>query len=405
MPKHSARPRYPLLTSLRWLAGIATAGALAWIAVKAPSAWWLPVVLGVVWALLMWWIQPLGGIIVAESREGPRLPPVEKNIEAPPAPPIEDESINVPGSLSVGDGGPSGEIPPPPDEPPKNGGHVYETTEPTRSARSAPETEPVRFRALYPARIAAEGSSPFWAYAFKPSELVEIAEDADLLEADHGPVTSSSATAREGIKSGVVLVAKPEGEGLRFDPPQQSAVWRERWRRFDFRVAVEAGHPARLQGRVSFTVEGLLIAEVPFELTIGDSPAGQTARSQEADPYQAVFPSYSHRDQQIVERVERAYRALGMSYLRDVTTLRSGQQWRPELGRLIEQADLFQLFWSSAAATSEYVTEEWQTALRLISEKKKPETFIRPVYWEQPMPAPPTPLGATHFAYEPNLEE
>lgn len=62
-----------------------------------------------------------------------------------------------------------------------------------------------------------------------------------------------------------------------------------------------------------------------------------------------------------------------------------------------EQADLFQLFWSSAAAASEYVTEEWQTALRLIGEKKKPETFIRP--------APPTPLGDTHFAYEPDLEE
>jgi hypothetical protein len=149
----------------------------------------------------------------------------------------------------------------------------------------------------------------------------------------------------------------------------------------------------------------LLIAEVPFELTVGESPAAQTIQSPAADPYQAVFPSYSHRDKQIVERVERAYRALGMSYLRDVTTLRSGQKWQPELGRLIEQADLFQLFWSNAAAASEYVTEEWQTALRLIGEKKKPETFIRPVYWEEPMPAPPAPLGDTHFAYEPNLEE
>ena len=331
-------------------------------------------------------------------------------------PPVEDESIGVggsfpiegsdigtpPGSLSVGGGEPYGEIPPPPDDPPKNGGHGSETT---RSAAKPPhQTEPVRFRALYPARIAAEGS-PFWAYAFKPSELVEVAEDADLLEVDHGPLTSASATAREGIESGAVLIAKPSGEGLRFDPPQQTAVWRGRWRRFDFRVAVEAGHPVRLQGKVSFTVEGLLIAEVPFELTIGESPAAQTTQSPTADLYQAVFPSYSHRDKQIVERVERAYRALGMSYLRDVTTLRSGQKWKPELGRLIEQADLFQLFWSNAAAASEYVTEEWQTALRLISEKKKPETFIRPVYWEQPMAAPPAPLGDTHFAYEPDLEK
>jgi hypothetical protein len=82
----------------------------------------------------------------------------------------------------------------------------------------------------------------------------------------------------------------------------------------------------------------------------------------------------------------------------------AGPKWPAgSFSRLIEQADLFQLFWSNAAAASEYVTEEWQRALRLIGEKK-PETFIRPVYWEEPMPAPPTPLGDTHFAYEPNLE-
>jgi hypothetical protein len=250
------------------------------------------------------------------------------------------------------------------------------------------------------------GWPPFWAYAFKSSESAEVFEDADLQAGDHGPLTFSSAATKEGIESGVVLVARPEGEGLRFDPPQQSALWRGRWRRFDFRVTVETERPTRLRGKVAFSVEGLIIAEVPFEFLIGELPAGQApaTRSSTAKPYDAVFPSYSHRDKQIVERVERAYRALGFAYLRDVTTLRSGQKWRPELGRLIEQADLFQLFWSNAAATSGYVTEEWQAALRLIEEKKKPENFIRPVYWEEPMPVPPSPLGDTHFAYEPNLK-
>ena len=102
--------------------------------------------------------------------------------------------------------------------------------------------------------------------------------------------------------------------------------------------------------------------------------------------YDAIFPSYSHEDKQIVERLERAYRALGLSYLRDVTTLRSGKKWRPELQRLIERADAFQLFWSHSAARSENVTQEWRTAVQLIEDKKKAETFIRPVYWEQPMP-------------------
>jgi len=85
--------------------------------------------------------------------------------------------------------------------------------------------------------------------------------------------------------------------------------------------------------------------------------------------------------------------------------LRSGQKWKPELQRLIEKADAFQLFWSTSAAESDYVTEEWRAAVRLIEGKKKGETFIRPVYWEEPMPAPPAPLQDIHFAFEPDLRK
>jgi len=86
-----------------------------------------------------------------------------------------------------------------------------------------------------------------------------------------------------------------------------------------------------------------------------------------------------------------------------VTALRSGAKWRPEIERLIAGADAFQLFWSRAAAASENVTKEWQTALRLISDRKKGETFIRPVFWEEPMPPAPEQLEEIHFAFEPDL--
>jgi hypothetical protein len=360
-----------LLSGLRWLALAATV-----VACLGSSLWslpWLvPVSLGCVWALLAF----LPWIARRLSAEDELMLATDRRV----APGSEARAAPASTPYAV-----SGEL--------------------AGQAAPTPSPEPVRFLALHPARIAAEGWSPFWSYAFKPSESSEVFEDADLQGGDHGPLTFSSATAKERIPSGVVLVARPEGEGLRFDPPQQSARWRGRWRRFDFRVAVEAVRPVRLQGRVTFSAEGLLIAEVPFELLIGD-PAehAPSTRSPSVKPYDAIFPSYSHRDKQIVERFERVYRALGLEYLRDVTTLRSGQKWQPELGRLIEQADIFQLFWSSSAATSEYVTKEWQAALRLIQEKRKPETFIRPVYWEEPMPAPPSALGGTHFAYEPSLD-
>ncbi len=96
----------------------------------------------------------------------------------------------------------------------------------------------------------------------------------------------------------------------------------------------------------------------------------------------------------MVNKLEKAYSALGMSYLRDIRILRSGQQWSTTLLKKIEEADIFQLCWSSKAKTSLNVEKEWRHAI-----DQKREHFIRPVYWEQPMPTPPVELESIHFAY------
>ncbi len=91
-----------------------------------------------------------------------------------------------------------------------------------------------------------------------------------------------------------------------------------------------------------------------------------------------------------------------MDYLRDVHTLKSGQDWDDQLLTLIENADIFQLFWSGTAADSPYVRKEWEHALGLGRDET---AFIRPVYWETPMPGVPDELDHIHFAYQPNLGE
>src|SRR5690606_29235346 len=95
--------------------------------------------------------------------------------------------------------------------------------------------------------------------------------------------------------------------------------------------------------------------------------------------YKAIFCSYSRDDKAIIDRVERAYKALGFDFLRDVHTIKSGQDWNEELYEMIETADIFQLFWSSSAASSEWVEKEWRYALSLERDERN---FIRPVYWE-----------------------
>ena len=65
---------------------------------------------------------------------------------------------------------------------------------------------------------------------------------------------------------------------------------------------------------------------------------------------------------------------------------------------MIVNADVFQLFWSTNSIESDFVRQEWEFALNL----GRP-SFIRPVYWEEPMPErteiglPPASLRALHF--------
>ena len=113
-----------------------------------------------------------------------------------------------------------------------------------------------------------------------------------------------------------------------------------------------------------------------------------------------MFASYSHRDTHIVERVESAAKTLGMTYLRDVITLRSGEDWSQRLLELIDEATVFQLFWSAESAKSPHCRMEWEYAFNL---NREATHFLRPVYWSQPMPPPPAMLQHLHFAYMPDL--
>jgi hypothetical protein len=101
--------------------------------------------------------------------------------------------------------------------------------------------------------------------------------------------------------------------------------------------------------------------------------------------------------------VEAAARALGLAYLRDVLSLRSGTEWPEEILGLIDQADVFQLFWSEAARQSKEVEREWRHALELATQSPGRSHFIRPVYWSEPQPEIPDELRHLHFRYEPGL--
>jgi hypothetical protein len=158
------------------------------------------------------------------------------------------------------------------------------------------------------------------------------------------------------------------------------------------------------RGWVHYWLEGVILADVEITIYVADDRLPEVFREKLAEanakPYRLVFPSYSHNDTAVVERIEIYASCLGDEYLQDVKKLRSGQHWNEELHRYIRRADVFQLFWSQQAAMSIYVEQEWRRALKECDFRPDP-FFIRPVYWAEKLESVPPELSHLHFARAP----
>jgi len=269
---------------------------------------------------------------------------------------------------------------------------------------SVPAGEPVRFTAYYPKEVAPQIWHPLAAYLYKPSAADAVAADArqQLGERIAGYREIEDA-GQQPITEGATVKAEPHLDGFQFNPPSVTVGFFEDWHRFDFKLrATSAPLNAATNGSILFTIEGLIVGELPLSVYVGEREGDAEVANVMRAAYNAVFASYSRQDTHIVQRVERAYRALGMETLRDMLSLRSGEEWNDALKLLIDRADIFQLFWSSSAAPSDHVRMEWEYALTRAGTRDK---FIRPVYWEDPMPPVPDELKHLHFAYQPDLDD
>ena len=117
--------------------------------------------------------------------------------------------------------------------------------------------------------------------------------------------------------------------------------------------------------------------------------------------YQNIFVSYSRRDRKITKRYKLAQIGLGNEAFIDVDDLRAAENWKAGLAKAIDDADVFQLFWSRNSANSKYCRYEWNYALEFRCPDSKCEGFIRPVYWKKPMPDPPPEVSHVNFKYVP----
>ncbi|WP_404389258.1 CHAT domain-containing protein [Humibacillus xanthopallidus] len=141
----------------------------------------------------------------------------------------------------------------------------------------------------------------------------------------------------------------------------------------------------------------VVIAETRLELPIHrDGQAGETPRPSPIPRYRRIFPCFDRGDAAVVEGVAAVARALGDDYLDRVVTAQQEDAPTGWLLPLIDDADVFQLFWSSRSMVSPACREQWEHALATPR-----DGFVLPLYWEQPFPRaeglPPAEMSALQF--------
>ena len=238
----------------------------------------------------------------------------------------------------------------------------------------------------------------FVLYRLEQRDTVDEVLRAHVPEIGTDPARSFM-TASTQIAPGTVLTLVPAIPGVACTPASVDVAWHEDVQETTFTMCAEAGLGGTRVGAVEVYVGPLLLAVVPVALRVlsldmptQPRPRGMVSHAQTVD---RVFASYSRHDAWVVDACTAAYEALGVEVLIDRVNLRSGEEWRNSLHSLISQSDLFQLYWSEASAASSEVESEWRFASSLT---QKGSRFIRPMFWETPMPLPPVELNHLHFS-------
>ena len=165
-----------------------------------------------------------------------------------------------------------------------------------------------------------------------------LGESADAFQA----LTSDS---RSGVMRDGELRFVPQVEGVEFNPLERRFIWSESVHREEFRMRASPAMDGRIaRGVLTVYAGNLLLADVPLAIRVDKDSRDAPEEHSEAQPYRRIFASYSHRDLSIVEEFEAHAKATGDRYLRDVISLRAGEQWSDRLLEMIGNADVFQLF-------------------------------------------------------------
>jgi|GEM_PF-5644586 len=281
-----------------------------------------------------------------------------------------------------------------------------------------PQTRPVQFSAYYPRDVLPNARYGMIIYAHTAAALDAIEKDVGKFAEELGGTVQAPKTAKQTpeLADNVPITITPESDELTFDPPSLTKTWGGTWTRYNFDLVADRQYvDETVYVRVSIQVGGVEIAYIKLAVDVRsssgaglptferiDNPLARAKLStRPAEYYNKIFISYSRRDTDVANSYRLAQIAAGHDVFMDSYSIRSGENWQAALANAIDDADIFQLFWSQNTADSENCRDEWEYALLHKCPDDRCVHFIRPVYWQKPLVSPPQELGHINFRYVP----
>jgi TIR domain len=174
------------------------------------------------------------------------------------------------------------------------------------------------------------------AYLYPKSDETRVDEDAKRLR---GTRHTSGQTSVSKIQVGTLITVIINLPDVECRPQRRRFVWRGRWHKVDFRVRYLGEQAGQTSGEISWFAGVVCIGQLSLKTKLSNEyEKSSSSWNLSGVGYESVFVSYSTKDSAFVDWLETTYTALGMTYLRDIKTLRSGEKWDETLLKLIQGA-------------------------------------------------------------------
>lgn len=257
-----------------------------------------------------------------------------------------------------------------------------------------PEGTQVHFSLVAPAALEPGQSTvvTVWAHFLKDAdEVVRLARGS--YGARDVVVASKSG---DDLAFGAELTVRLSVPGLVVDDPEDSFAWRGSIANAGFPLSVPKNAPVGTYPGIATVRTGdARVVKLHFVLEVGERAQPPASLPTTVERTLRAFASYASVDRaDVFARIQGMQKSMPeLDVFVDVASLRSGEKWAQRLDAEIAGRDVFYLFWSAAASSSEWVKREWQRALEL-----KGIDYIDPVPLVAPYEVPPPPeLAALHF--------